>query len=371
MPYPDGFNHEEKLKLAMLWGKHENYDRVRWEFAKFYEINRKPSLIPPRRVIKRIINKWLETGTLHPKRKARAITVRTPETIQRVKDQVTANNSKSISAIACELDMCYSTVWKILRVDLHWYPYKPKRVNKLTDDQKIARVEFCERFLQQPDGFSDIVVWSDEKIFRLVTRPNSQNERYWAPKGEDPLVEEECRVQGGESVMAWAMIVDGVVSVYWHPPGTRVDQHVYLRMLQEFMLPKIADRERRDEFVFQQDGARCHTTQGVRQWLAEQFGVVISGPLLAEWPWPANSPDLTGCDYWLWGHILQEIRRVKPESLEELKDIVDTFVDSLDPEEVRKATADIYPRTRLCIDNGGGHFEAELKKYKRRSDVEE
>ena len=64
MPYPDGFNHEEKLKLAMLWGKHENYDRVRWEFAKFYEINRKPSLIPPRRVIKRIINKWIETGTL-------------------------------------------------------------------------------------------------------------------------------------------------------------------------------------------------------------------------------------------------------------------------------------------------------------------
>ena len=48
MPYPDGFNHEEKLKLAMLWGKHENYDRVRWEFAMFYEINRKPSLIPPR-----------------------------------------------------------------------------------------------------------------------------------------------------------------------------------------------------------------------------------------------------------------------------------------------------------------------------------
>ena len=38
MPYPDGFNHEEKLKLAMLWGKHENYDRVRWEFAKFYEL---------------------------------------------------------------------------------------------------------------------------------------------------------------------------------------------------------------------------------------------------------------------------------------------------------------------------------------------
>ena len=48
MPYSDGFNHEEKLKLAMLWGKHENYDHVRWEFAKFYEINCKPSLIPPR-----------------------------------------------------------------------------------------------------------------------------------------------------------------------------------------------------------------------------------------------------------------------------------------------------------------------------------
>ena len=38
------------------------------------------------------------------------------------------------------------------------------------------------------------------------------------------------------------------------------------------------------------------------------------------------------------------------------------FVESLDEEEVRR---DVRPRAELCIKMDGGHFESELKKYKR------
>ena len=94
------------------------------------------------------------------------------------------------------------------------------------------------------------------------------------------------------------------------------------------------------------------------------FGTrVISGN--TEIPWPARSPDKAPCDYYLWGNCEAEIRRVKPSTLEELKEVVTDFCDSLDEEEVRRAVRDVRPRAELCLKMGGGHFESQLKKYKR------
>ena len=58
-------------------------------------------------------------------------------------------------------------------------------------------------------------------------------------------------------------------------------------------------------------------------------------------------------------------KNVKPSTLEELKTVVTDFCDSLDEEEVRRAVRDVRPRAELCLKMGGGHFESQLKKYKR------
>ena len=62
---------------------------------------------------------------------------------------------------------------------------------------------------------------------------------------------------------------------------------------------------------------------------------------------------------------MDEVRRVKPSTLEELKEVVSDFVACLDEEEVRRAVRDVRPRAELCIRNGGGHFKSQLKKYRR------
>ena len=81
--------------------------------------------------------------------------------------------------------------------------------------------------------------------------------------------------------------------------------------------------------------------------------------------WPARSPDKSPLDYFLWGICEAEIRRVKPKTLDDLKEVVSDFVESLDEEEVRRAVRDVRPRAELCIKMDGGHFESQLKKYKR------
>ena len=54
-----------------------------------------------------------------------------------------------------------------------------------------------------------------------------------------------------------------------------------------------------------------------------------------------------------------------PQTLEDLKEVVSDFVESLDDEVVRRAVRDVRPRAELCLKMGGGHFESQLKKYKR------
>ena len=98
--------------------------------------------------------------------------------------------------------------------------------------------------------------------------------------------------------------------------------------------------------------------------LKQKFGNrIISGNTAI--PWPARSPDEAPPDYWLWSICDAEVRRVKPSTLEELKEVVSDFVASLDDEDVRRAVRDVRPRAELCIKMDGGHFESQLQKYKR------
>ena len=106
---------------------------------------------------------------------------------------------------------------------------------------------------------------------------------------------------------------------------------------------------------------KAKTTNLVLDWLQSKFGdSIISGR--TQRPCPAKSPCLAPNDYWLWSVCLQEIRRVKPASLEELKEVVNNFCESLDPDEVRKAVRHIRRRAQACFEAEGGHFEHKLKK---------
>ena len=61
----------------------------------------------------------------------------------------------------------------------------------------------------------------------------------------------------------------------------------------------------------------------------------------------------------------QEIRRLKPRTLEEPKTVVTEFCANLESEEVLAATANSR-KAQVCLEMGGRHFEHRMKKSKRR-----
>ena len=108
MPYPGSFHKDELLKIAFFWGKHDDIenesariDKVRCEFIKFYGLEKKPRLCPPRQKIKRIVDRFLETGSVLPKTppKVRVKTARTDENVARVEELIRADKSLSVTSL--------------------------------------------------------------------------------------------------------------------------------------------------------------------------------------------------------------------------------------------------------------------------------
>ena len=89
------------------------------------------------------------------------------------------------------------------------------------------------------------------------------------------------------------------------------------------------------------DGGLCVvdvcSTRGVFSTFQCEFvDQVISGK--TDRPWPAHSPDLAPNNFWLQGLCLQEILRVKPRTMEGIKELVTNFCGSLDREDVIAAS---------------------------------
>jgi hypothetical protein len=66
-------------------------------------------------------------------------------------------------------------------------------------------------------------------------------------------------------------------------------------MLKVWFWPKHLRTSEYKKYYLQQDGTPSHTSNITQEWLASKFGQKF----LAKGTWPAWSPDLNPCDYFL------------------------------------------------------------------------
>ena len=99
-------------------------------------------------------------------------------------------------------------------------------------------------------------------------------------------------------------------------------------------------------------------------WLQEAFkGRVISR--LTTIAWPAKSPNMRCLDFWFWGVAMEEVRKSKLSTLNELKAVVEAFAESVDQEEVKRSARSTWNRARACKAVAGASFEGSLEKILR------
>lgn len=118
--------------------------------------------------------------------------------------------------------------------------------------------------------------------------------------------------------------------------------------------------------VFMHDGAPPHFSNPVRLWLNETLpgrwigreGSKEKKETKPPMVWPPYSPDLTPCDYFLWGHVKDEVyREGVPEDLKQLRKRIKKVFQEMPQEMVDNAVDGFKRRLVKCIEEAGGHVE--------------
>ena len=93
----------------------------------------------------------------------------------------------------------------------------------------------------------------------------------------------------------------------------------YVEMLRNFLRPQLRSlRVNMEEMWFQQDGATARTARASMTVVRQMFPQHIVSRF-GDVPWPPRSPDLTACDFFLWGYLKSKVYVRKPRTVDDLK----------------------------------------------------
>ncbi|GBO16026.1 hypothetical protein AVEN_216859-1 [Araneus ventricosus] len=111
-----------------------------------------------------------------------------------------------------------------------------------------------------------------------------------------------------------------------------------------------------------QDGARPNRTEKLFRFLDEYFGnrvIALDYPKFTgtEMDWPPYSPDLTPCDYFLWGSWKDIVYRNHPSKLDELESAICVAYNSISVETLKDVMSNFILRLRHFIFSNYEHFE--------------
>jgi len=112
---------------------------------------------------------------------------------------------------------------------------------------------------------------------------------------------------------------------------------------------------------FQQDRATAHTARASMGVLRETFPqhVISHG---GDIPWPARSPDLSACDYFLWGYLKSRVFISTPRTIRELQQSIKEEIAAIPEQMTHRVMENLGVRLKRCLRNGGRHLSDVLFK---------
>ena len=170
------------------------------------------------------------------------------------------------------------------------------KVPKLTEAQRLKRIEFCQTILKYP---ADHPIWqrfvfSDESKKGVVDMDHA----CWQYPEDEPVQREVDKWDA--KIHVWGYIGVGMRHLELLPEGA-VDGNTYLTVIKRSIGKWKA--EVKEKRTWQQDNARPHLP--ARRWLEEKGYIVLD--------WPPNSPDLSPIEN-CWSYLWRLVGKITTES---------------------------------------------------------
>ena len=288
----------------------ESFVQTQRDFRTHYQIPHRGA-IPGRNTILKWVTTFKRAGNvLKCKPQGRNRTMRTPENIERVRVDTMWSANRSVRLRAASLGMHKSTVRRILRNDLSFHPYKIQVCQELLPGNYQQRVNFSQLMIELMDNNDEMILFmSDEAHFHLSGYVNKRNCRYWSPTNPEILHQDPLH---SPKVTVWCAVSPTTIIGHYFlqdDAGQTKTSNAnrYVDMLTNFFFLEL--RRRRVSLRrtwFQQDEATSHTARISIEVLRQKFpGRLISR--FGDIPWPPRSPDLTSCDFFLWGYLKSKV----------------------------------------------------------------
>ena len=165
----------------------------------------------PKSTVCDTILRFQELGTMEDRdRSGQPQSACTPAKIKALRERIRRNPKRSLRKTAKDMNISHESVRTIVEQDLKMSPYKIRTRQLLTDLQKQKRKERAKILLNRLKGGTEKgeIVFSDEKLFSVEAKFNTQNDRILGklPKDLPDHLRFVSRRQKPSSVMVWGAI---------------------------------------------------------------------------------------------------------------------------------------------------------------------
>lgn len=344
------FSVKEKAQCVLWHAELKSIILVQRAFRRTHE--KEP---PHENNIRRWFNQFKETGSVL-KQKSPGRPPVSDENVERIRQSAVRSPKKSIARRSLELQIPKTTIHKVLRKRLQLYAYKIQLLQELKPTDNEKRFEFATTILDKisaNESFLNDVIFTDEATFHINGCVNRHNSRIWGD--ENPHVVFQ-KARDTPKVNVWCGVMKNRVLGPFFFAEKTINGNVYLDMLTEYCFPQLDELENAQRIHFQQDGAPPHFNAFVTHALNEKFAdrwIGQQGPI----SWPPRSPDLTPCDFFLWGYIKNIVYSQKLRDLNHLKERINEAIRTITQDMLDRVWAEIDYRLDICRATNGAHIE--------------
>ncbi|KAJ6242082.1 transposable element-related [Anaeramoeba flamelloides] len=185
------------------------------------------------------------------------------------------------------------------------------------------------------------VVFSDESWFYL----NPKTRKIWRRRGENDNSVFVEKKKFPKKIMIWGAIGCNLISDLIIL-NSSINTDVYIKdILKKSKIIDLANQEHGIfNWIFQQDGARPHTSKKTIKYLKKRCMLLD--------PWPPNSPDLNPIEN-LWSIMDKRLENRRPDNEENFIQILKEFWDSITWELLENLILSMNKRIQLVINRDG------------------